>query len=486
MKEAVIIYPHQLFKNHPALAGDIPVYLVEEPLLLTHNPIHRQRLLLHKLSMDAYQAYLEDNRYPVIRLSVQEHETSDQIFDRIKADGITTVHVVDTTDSFLETALADSGLERVWYESPLFLLEKSDAIQRYHASKKHLAAFYKKLRQERGILIETDGSPTGGKWSFDAENRKKVPKGVTPPEDIAWLEDKTIAEAITWCSTVPAEQYGTANVWVPYTHEEAETFLHTFLNERFEQFGDYEDAILTTHTRLWHSTLSPLLNIGLLTPEEVIEAALIYAKKHHTPINSLEGFIRQIVGWREFIRASYETDGSVMRNKNFWQHTRSLPESFWTGTTYITPVNHSIHTALQTGYTHHIERLMVLGNFMLLNQIHPTEVYRWFMGMYVDAYDWVMVPNVYGMSQFADGGSFATKPYISGANYIKKMSNFSSGNWEETWTALYWYFNENHFEFFTKNHRLAMMPRLLQKMDSEKRTHYQKVAEAWLQKNDRP
>ena len=190
--------------------------------------------------------------------------------------------------------------------------------------------------------------------------------------------------------------------------------------------------------------------------------------------------MRQIIGWREFIRASYECDSLTMRTKNFWEHKRRLPQTFWNGTTEVEPIDTSIKNALAYGYTHHIERLMVLGNFMLLAQIHPDEVYRWFMAMYVDAYDWVMVPNVYGMSQFADGGSFATKPYISGSNYLKKMSNYSTGEWEELWTALYWNFIEVNKNFFVSNHRLSMMPRLLDKMNAQKKANYTMIARKYL------
>ncbi len=481
MSEATIIYPHQLFKESPAIASKRPIYLVEESLLLTYNPIHRQKLMLHKLSMDAYQRELEEIGHSVIRLAIGDHLETTDVFQRLINDGIQTIHVVDTTDTYLERALLDSELERVWYDSPLFVLPKDEAMQRYHASKKHLAKFYKELRIDKNILLEKDGSPVGGTWSFDAQNRKKLPKSIELPEDIAWIENDDVTAAAAWSKDVAAEQYGEAGCWVPYTRTDAEKFLEEFLCVRFQNFGPYEDAMSTTHNRLFHSTLSPLINIGLLTPQHVLDAALTYAKKNTTPINSLEGFVRQILGWREFIRASYEADGSHMRTQNFWQHDRSLPKSFWDGQTYITPIDHTIHVALQYGYNHHIERLMLMGNFMLLNQIKPDDVYEWFMGMYIDAYDWVMVPNVYGMSQFADGGSFATKPYISGANYVRKMSDFASGNWEDTWTALYWYFIENNFDFFKTNHRLSMMPRMLEKMNPEKRARYQLLAEKYLE-----
>jgi deoxyribodipyrimidine photolyase-related protein len=199
-------------------------------------------------------------------------------------------------------------------------------------------------------------------------------------------------------------------------------------------------------------------------------------------LNSLEGFVRQVIGWREFIRASYECDGTAMRTKNFWKHKRPLPLSFWNATTGVLPLDNAIEKALTSGYNHHIERLMVLGNFMLLTETHPDDVYRWFMGMYVDAYDWVMVPNVYGMSQFADGGIFATKPYISGSSYLKKMSDYTKGTWEDLWTALYWNFIGKNKEFFLSNHRLSMMPRLLEKMSQEKQKEYKTRATEYLKK----
>lgn len=482
MKEATIIYPHQLFLDSPVLVKDRAVFLVEECLLLTHNPIHRQKLQLHKLSMDAYQKDLEEKGYEVERLSIQDYPDTNSVFTYLQTKNIKTIHVTDTTDTYLEKVLNDSGLERVWYDSPLFILSKAEAVARYQDSNKHLAKFYKQLRKDKDILMEEDGSPTGGTWSFDEDNRKKVPRGVLPPSDIAIYENKDTAVSEVWLETVDAEMYGETGAWLPYTHAGAKDFLQTFLQERFASFGPYEDALTTDHHRLWHSTLSPLLNIGLLTPTEVLEAALLYAKNNEVPINSLEGFVRQILGWREFIRASYECDGSLMRNQNFWNHTRSLPETFWNGTTGIFPIDNVIEKALQSGYNHHIERLMVLGNFMLLSQVHPTQVYRWFMAMYIDAYDWVMVPNVYGMSQFADGGTFATKPYISGSNYLKKMSSYPSGEWEKVWTALYWHFIDTHKDFFLANHRLSMMPRLLEKMDTAKQNELLATANAYLNK----
>jgi deoxyribodipyrimidine photolyase-related protein len=487
MSAATVLYPHQLYTPKSAVLNkERPVYLVEESLFLTEFPTHRQKLLLHRLSLLAYQKELETLGFTVVYLDVREYPTTESIFTRLQTDGISEIHTPDTTDDWLERRITEHtatyGITRVTYPSELFILKEGFA-ERYLQSKRHMAAFYKKMRLDFNILLEADKTPVGGEWSFDSENRKKLPKNIPLPPDLTYFTNADTEAALTWLAELPGEHYGIAAVWIPYTRTQAEAYLETFLKERFASFGPYEDAIDTAHVRLFHSTLSPLLNIGLLDPEAVVAAAISYAKKHEVSLPSLEGFVRQIIGWREFIRAAYVVDGRKMRSTNFFKHTRSLPKELWTGATGLPPLDTAISGALRFGYTHHIERLMVLGNFMLLAKTDPDAVYRWFMAMYVDAYDWVMVPNVYGMSQFADGGLFATKPYISGSNYLKKMSNYESGDWEELWTALYWNFITDHQDFFLKNHRLSMMPRLLIKMPTEKRVNYLKIATEYLKRN---
>jgi deoxyribodipyrimidine photolyase-related protein len=484
--EISIIYPHQLYlpTEHPALAPGRPVFLIEEPLLLTEFGTHRQKMLLHRLSLQAYKNELEAAGYTVTYVAITPDATTESVLADIIQPSVTTVHIADTTDDWLESRISATcttlSCTRIKYESLLFIFPRNEAVQRFVASKKFMKRFYEKARRDLDILIESDGEPIGGVWSFDSDNRQPLKKTITLPDEIVTIENADTVQARSWLSSIESEQYGTTDVWVPYTRAAAETYLETFLHERLSSFGAYEDALSTRGVRLFHSTLSPLLNIGLLSPQTVIDCALQYAKTHEVPLNSLEGFVRQIIGWREFIRASYECDGRRMRTQNFFAHTRPLPASFWTGTTGIFPIDHSIHTALKTGYNHHIERLMVLGNFMLLTKTNPEAVYRWFMAMYVDAYDWVMVPNVYGMSQFADGGSFATKPYISGSAYIKKMSDYPKGDWEPLWTSLYWHFIDSHRTFFEKNHRLSMMPRLFDKMSADIQQEHRKRADAFL------
>ena len=222
-----------------------------------------------------------------------------------------------------------------------------------------------------------------------------------------------------------SQNYGSADAphFFVATFKEAEDWLSDFFKNRFEKFGMYEDAIVADENILHHSVLTPMLNTGLLIPQQIIDAVLVHAKKYNTPLNSLEGFIRQIIGWREFIRIVYEREECKQRTTNNWKFKRKIPASFWTGTTGILPIDITIKKVLQTGYCHHIERLMVLGNFMLLCEFDPDEVYRWFMEMFIDAYDWVMVPYAYGLTQMADGGLRMTRPYVSGRNYLMKWSD---------------------------------------------------------------
>lgn len=256
--------------------------------------------------------------------------------------------------------------------------------------------------------------------------------------------------------------------------------MQDFLEARFEKFGSYEDAIVEGEVLLWHSALTPMLNTGLITPHQILDAVQDHMSRHDVPINSAEGFVRQLIGWREFMRATYEDLGVKMRTTNHWNHTRDIPESFWTGETGIAPIDDTIKRLLETGYCHHIERLMVLGGFMFLCEFEPEQIYRWFMELFVDAYDWVMVPNVYAMSQHADGGLITTKPYFSGSAYVRKMSHYQKGDWCEIWDGLYWRWIWKNADRLQKNPRWAMMVSMARKMDEEKRGAHLDTADTYL------
>jgi deoxyribodipyrimidine photolyase-related protein len=488
MSSAGIIFPHQLFEQNILAAKCNTIYLIEEWLYFKQYSFHKQKIAFHRASMKFYENFLKSKKFKVVYID-SHNDLADirKLIQYLKSKGIQTLEYIDTTDYWLEQRINKAcnahHVEINKNHTPLFI-NSTEEIAAYFSGKKRMfqTDFYKHQRLSRNILLKNKQKPVGGKWTYDDENRLKFPKGKIPPKiDFSSLNTFYSAAAAYTQKYFPGN-YGNLNTnfIYPTTHAESKKWLQTFFKSRFSEFGAYEDAILSKENILHHSLLTPMLNVGLLTPKFVIDEALLYASKHKIPLNSLEGFIRQIIGWREFIRAVYELKGKEERTKNYWGFTRKIPASFWKGTTGIEPIDITIKKVLDTGYCHHIERLMVLGNFMLLCEFDPDEVYRWFMELFIDAYDWVMVPNVYGMSQFADGGLMATKPYISGSNYLMKMSDYKKGAWQNVWDGLFWKFMHIHRDFFLQNSRLGMLVRSFDKMpDSKQKTHLN-IAEQFL------
>ncbi len=490
--EITLVFPHQLFADHPATKNGRPVALIEDPLLFGTDPqwpnrVHRQRLLLHRASMTVYAERLRGEGYTVFHRRHHQASTTEDHLQALLASGFVSYHLADPLDHLLEKRLRRfvdrTGGELQILDSPM-LLTPASMVEEHFASgrKPFMAKFYEHQRRRMGLLLDDDGGPLGGQWSFDADNRKKLPKGISVPAEPFHGSGAEVEQARRELETENCPGIGS---WGPFgypiRHEDAERWLQTFLDHRFRDFGAYEDAISTQHRVMWHSVLTPMLNVGLLTPQQVLDRTLERAADGDIPLNSLEGFIRQIVGWREFMAVMYRRHGVVMRNSNFWQfEDRPIPDAFYTGTTGLPPVDDAISHALSSGYCHHIERLMLLGNIMLLCGFHPQRVYQWFMELFVDAYDWVMVPNVFGMSQFADGGLFTTKPYLSGSNYVRKMSDYKKGAWCDVWDGLFWSFIKRHEDFFRKQYRLAMMARNLDRMDPGTLLDHQRCASGFL------
>jgi len=487
--QAALIYPHQLFPEHPAVPSADICFLVEDPLFFRQYPFHRQKIVLHRASMKAYAKQLARQKKEVVYIDSCDLDKTEAIGPILKQRGIQRARYVEPSDDWLQQRLANGlaavGLERELLPDPHFLTQPEHFLEfeRRRKDKKgkwYFTDFYMEQRKRLQILVDANGKPLGGKWSFDTENRKKLPPG-TPIPSIHWPRRRSeVTEAIKYVDQNFSQHYGTVDDFrYPITSSDARQCLTDFLERRFNNFGDYEDAIEPDETFLFHSVLTPALNIGLLSPREVIDGAL--SKMEQVPLNSLEGFIRQVIGWREYIRGVYLLMGRQQRNGNYWENQQPVPPSFYDGSTGVEPVDRVIHRVLKHGYCHHIERLMILGNFMLLCDLAPNSVYQWFMEMFIDAYDWVMVPNVYGMSQYADGGMITTKPYISGSAYVLKMSHFRRGEWCPIWDALYWRFIHRHREFFAKNPRMSVMVAQANRM-GEKLTQHIDTAESYLQK----
>ncbi|GAA4809121.1 cryptochrome/photolyase family protein [Marinicella pacifica] len=489
MKSATIIFPHQLFADLSAIKNH-SIYLVETDLFFNQYPFHKQKIAFHRATMKAYEAFIEPHVASIHY--IEAHTPLADIYELIKHlanNNIDRLNIYPTHDDWLNQQIRQGcqsrGLDINTIPSHLFLNKTEDlaAFFKGHENLFH-HHFYQQQRRRHKLLMQGN-KPCGGQWSFDGENRKKYPKNKQPPKLKKANWTSYHEQAAHYTEEYFGDHYGFPmaqdnDLIYPITHQQAQTWLADFVQHRLAEFGPYEDAICFDQRVLNHSLLTPMLNIGLLTPKEVISAVLSQAKEHHIPINSLEGFIRQIIGWREYIHGLYHFKGRKQRCSNAWNHQRPMPKGFYNGETGIDPVDQTIHKVLSSGYCHHIERLMVLGNFMFLCEIHPKAVYRWFMELFIDAYDWVMVPNVYGMSQFADGGLMSTKPYISGSNYIRKMSDYASGDWCEVWDGLYWRIIDKHLDYFKNNRRTAMMASNWLRQDTHKKKSHLAVAEDFL------
>jgi len=488
MKQVSLVFPHQLFRNHPAIQSDRPVYLIEEFLFFRQYNFHKQKIAFHRASMRFYKSHLEKKKIKVFYIDAMD-ELSDirKLISYLQQNGVEKINFVEPADDWLEKRIRKSAdalkVKVVEYGSPMFL-NSTDELKEYfdRNSLPVQTNFYMQERKRRKILLDKQGKPVGGKWTYDSENRLKYPKDKEAPEISFPPTNSFYREALTYTDQHFGSNPGSCDLSFRYptTFKESSDWLQHFLENRFSEFGPYEDAIVRKEQILHHSLLSPVLNVGLLTPNEVVNKSLEYYGQNNIPLNSCEGFIRQVIGWREYIRGIYIFKGVMQRTRNFWGFTRKIPDSFYSGDTGIDPLDEVIRKVLKTGYCHHIERLMILGNFMLLCEFDPDEVYRWFMELFIDAYDWVMVPNVYGMSQFADGGLMATKPYISGSNYIFKMSDYPKGEWQKIWDGLFWRFMHVHREFFEQNPRLGMLIRTFDKMDLQKQKTHLKNAEKFL------
>ena len=496
MKNLFIILGNQLFD--PQLiknTGCKNVFMAEDLGLCSYERHHKLKIYLFLCAMREYRDELKSEYISVHYKSLNDRQDKQSylecVIEYILLHEITHINLFEIEDKAFEKVLLEglknNNVNYKIHQSPMFLFSREE-FESFAKDKKvlRMVNFYQQGRKKFNILMDEQNKPLGGKWSFDEDNRKKIPVN-TPIPDMP--EIKRSAHHDDICSLIKqhfANHPGSLdNPWFPVNRRDAEIQFEDFLKLRMANFGIYEDAMLEGKNFLFHSCISASMNIGLLSPQKVIQTLLDSADEYQIPMNSLEGFIRQVLGWREFIRGVYQTKGDYQLNKNYWGHSSKLTSSWYEGTTGITPLDDSINTAIQDGYNHHIPRLMVISNLMNLCEIDPKEIYRWFMEMYIDSSEWVMVPNVFGMATYSDGGLMSTKPYTCGSNYLLKMSNYKKGEWCNTVDGLYWRFIQKNRKFYESNPRLSLQAKLLDRMSQERKELIFGEAEKFIETHTR-
>jgi deoxyribodipyrimidine photolyase-related protein len=491
-KHLHVVLGNQLFPvtNEP-IPRDALVFMAEDSGLCTHFKYHKHKIIFFLAAMRHYADELKDRKIKVDYHRLEKKnlkKTYEQkLEESLKKHSIKTASIYEIEDKFFEKRVVQffkkKGIDLEIIESPGFMVSRQK-FQDYNESVKRpfMKTFYERLRKETGILMDK-GKPTGGKFSFDADNRKSFPKDEKVPELTHFSRSDHAESVIELVNEVFADHPGqTDDFWLAVTRKQALHSLRKFISYKIKKFGDYQDAIVQNENFLYHSVLSPYINAGMITPHEIADTITSEFKKKKLPINSVEGYLRQLIGWREFVRGIYQCYSEKQDKDNFFKHKRKLNSHWYKANTGVPILDDAIRRAVKYSYSHHIERLMVLSNFMLMCEIDPKEVHRWFMEMYADSSDWVMGPNVYGMGQFSDGGVFATKPYICSSNYLLKMSNFKKGDWCDVADGLFWRFMDKKRKFFEKQPRMNTLLRSLDKMKDERKKRIFKAADDFIKK----
>ena len=488
-KRLALIFGNCLFPDHRTLGIDNNTlfFMAEDYGLCNQYKYHKHKLVLLLCAMRSHRdkiAECHKIEYFELNKSNMHSSFEDKITNTLKKnDDIEELVTYEIENRKMRSRINNyckkNAIKLTIKNSPGFLTTL-DEFREYTNSHSRffMNDFYIWQRKRLGILLTKEGKPEKGRWSFDSENRKKLPKNISIPEITEPRKSKHYSDVSILVEELFSQNPGSTNNFIiPTTRDDALKWFEDFLKTRFANFGPYEDAISKQHNYLFHSYLSPLLNIGLLTSDEVVSKALEFSNENTIPYQSLEGFIRQIIGWREFIRGVYNYKNS---KENFFGHSRKLSQKWYQGTTGLIPLDCVIKKVIANSYAHHIERLMIISSVMLMTEISPKEVYKWFMELFIDSSHWVMEPNVYGMGLFADGGSIATKPYISGSNYILKMSDFQKGEWCDIWDGLYWRFIDKNRNYFSKNHRMSIMVSTFDKMDKNRKNKILNLADKFI------
>lgn len=505
MKRLRLILGDQLNHQHSWYQekdDQICYVLMEMQQELTYTTHHIQKVIAFFLAMRAFAENLEKEGHQVIYLRLDDENNRQSLTENllaiIKGQGIQKFEyqLPDEyrLDKQLQVFCGGINMPFEVFDTQHFLTTRTELSDFFKGKKQLLMeSFYRNMRKKHNVLMDA-GEPIGSKWNYDHENRKKMPEDtfVPPPKgfkkEVSEVVNMLEKEGVKTIGRVKAEEF----IW-PVIRQEGLEQLDFFLKECLPYFGAYQDAMTTKGWSLFHSRLSFAMNVKLISPQEVIQRTEeTWQENQEIPLSAVEGFIRQILGWREYMRGIYWKFMPGYAKENFFQNDRKLPGWFWSGKTKMKCLSHAIGQSLDYAYAHHIQRLMVTGNFALLAGIHPDEVDQWYLGIYIDAVEWVEITNTRGMSQFADGGIVATKPYVSSANYLHKMSHYCSGcSYDHKkklgekacpFNSLYWDFLERNRGSLQKNPRMGMIYRVWDKNSAENKKQIIEQAASYLER----
>ncbi len=503
-KKVRLIMGDQLNSNHSwykNVEENITYLMMEIRTETDYAQHHIQKVVGFFSAMQNFANELKKNKHNIIYIYLNDKNNL-QSFDKnilalIKENKFTHFEYLlpdeYRVDQYLKTFCSTLSITHTAYDTEHFLSTRNEVGEFFKGKKTFLLeSFYRAMRKKYDILMDGD-QPLHGQWNFDADNRKKLPANhkATAPlvfnNDVSTILSEIKKTSVKTIGNIDAENF----IW-PINRKQSLQLLQFFITECLPHFGTYEDAMTPTEWSIYHSRLSFSMNTKMLSPMEVIQASITEWSKRQNEIsyNQLEGFVRQILGWREYMRGIYWLKMPEYATLNFLEHTNKLPEWYWTGKTKMKCLSHSITQSLDYAYAHHIQRLMVTGNFALLAGVHPDEVDAWYLGIYIDALEWVEITNTRGMSQFADGGIVGSKPYVSSATYIDKMSHYcgscyykkaiKTGEKACPFNSLYWNFYDKHEAKLAKNPRIGMMYNVWRKMKPEDKTALLEQADFYL------
>ncbi len=501
--DLVLVLGDQLFPRHPL--ADLPhaqFLVVEAPGECRHVWSHKARIALFLMAMRRTVRRYRSQGLAVEHIALDDPAMAEipDLADRLAAwlgDRRPRLHLIQPGDLRLESALRAMAsrlhLELVVHEDPHFLCSVSDFRSWAQGRKQmRLEHFYREMRRRHRVLLEADGSPSGGEWNYDADNRKAFPKGGPDPRPEAppavALDDDDRAVLALVERTFP-DHPGRLEPFIwPVDPQQAQTVLQDFLRHRLPRFGPTQDAMWTDEPFLWHARIASSLNLHLLDPREVIAEAEEAYQRGDATLPSVEGFVRQVLGWREFIRGCYFNEMPELKEANGLSAHQPLPRWFWTGETQMACQRAVVQQTLDWGYAHHIQRLMVTGLFALTAGLRPQEVADWFLAVYVDAVEWVELPNVAGMALYTNDGRFTSKPYAASGAYIHRMSNYcqgcvykpdqKTGSRACPMTTFYWDFLDRHEALLAANPRTGLMAKSVQRLSEEERAAVRAAAQA--------